>query len=128
MKQRINLAWVLILFGLALTTTGWALKLDGHAKADACIVVGNGLVFLFGALALWKLVRWLDVGLRGPLCIIVVGLLLSSLATSILAANASMALAVAGGLMAAVGTGWLLVRLNRTLDRSLPGKRRRYLA
>ncbi|GAA4025019.1 hypothetical protein GCM10022409_06240 [Hymenobacter glaciei] len=128
MKYLVNLAWILILLGLALTTAGWALKLHGHQQADTLLMAGNGLVLLFGAMALWKLVRRLDVGLRGPLGVIAAGLLISLLATSSLVASAALELALLGGSLATGGTVWLLFRLNRTLDRPLGTKQQKYSA
>src|SRR6476659_6535768 len=96
MKYLAKLAWVLILLGLALTTTGWALKLDDHQQADTYIMIGNCLVLVFGALALWKLVRWLNIDLRRPLIIIVGGLFISLLSASSLVASATTLLAVTG--------------------------------
>ena len=125
MKYPMNPAWPLILFGLVLATIGWALKLGGYPQANACIVAGNGLVLLFGAVALWILARRLDTGLRGPLGIMAAGLLVSMLAASSLVASIAMALAIAGGALATGGTVWLLVRLNHTLDGSAAAQQRK---
>ena len=126
MKHFVNSAWPLILPSLALATLGWALKLDDHRHADTCILVGTGLVLLFGAQALWKLVHWLDPGLRGPLATIAAGLLISWMATPSLTAQAALVLALAGSALSAAGTAWLLVRLNRTWDSRPASLRRKY--
>jgi hypothetical protein len=126
MRHLCNLAWLFILLGLALTTMGWAMKLRNVPLADAWIVVGTSLVLLFGALALWQLVLGLDVGLRGPLGAIAAGLLISVLAYGNLTATAVLGLALAGGLLAAMGTAWLLVRLHRALESPVSGRRHKY--
>ena len=128
MKHPSNSAWLLILFGLALTTIGWALKLGSSQQADACIVAGTGLVLFFGALALGGLVRRLDTGLRGPLATIGAGLLVSLAAATGLAASAALVLALVSGILAAAGTAWLLVRLHRTLERPASNHRHNYPA
>jgi hypothetical protein len=128
MKYSNSPAWLFILFGLALSTVGWALKLGSSQRADAFIVAGTGLVLFFGALALWALVRRLDVGLRGPLGTIAAGLLISLLAATNLAAPVAMGLAVIGGVLAATGTAWLLVRLHRTLEPPAIHHRHKYPA
>ena len=128
MKHTMNPAWPLILLGSVLTIIGWALKLGGYPQADACIVAGNGLVLLFGAVALWVLARRLDTGLRGPLGIMAAGLLISMLAASSLVAAAAPALAIAGGILATGGTAWLLVRLNSNLDRSAATRQQKHPA
>ncbi|MCI1188449.1 hypothetical protein MON38_13550 [Hymenobacter sp. DH14] len=128
MKYLVNPAWLIILLGLALTTMGWALKLDGHQQADACVWVGTGLVLLFGGFALWGLVRNLDTGLRGPLALIGASLLISLLAAAGMAPGIAFGLALVGGLLAAGGTAWLLVRLNRTLDCRAAHRQRKYPA
>ena len=117
MKHLLNPAWLLIPLSLALTATGWLLKLTGCQRADACIMVGTGLVLLYGTFALWGLLRWLDPGLHRPFAILAAGLLVSLLAASDMAAAVAPALALVGGILAAGGIGWLLIRLNRTLDR-----------
>ena len=128
MRHLCKPAWLFILLGLALTTLGWAMKLRGAPLADVWIVAGTGLVLLFGALALWQLVLGLDAGLRGPLGTIAAGLLVSVLAYSNLAAVATVGLALAGGLLATMGTGWLLVRLHRALESPISGRRHNYPA
>ena len=128
MKHLANPVWLLILLGLALTTTGWALKFDGYQQADACILLGTSLVLLFGVLALWKLVRWLDPGLHGPLGTIAAGVLVLLLEVLRLAANGAEGLALMGSLLAMAGTGWLLVRLNRAWDRTAAERRHNYLS
>ena len=124
MKYLVNPAWLLIPLSLALTTAGWVLKLWGYQRADSCIVVGTGLVLLFGTSALWELARWLDHGLRGPLTILAAGLLVSLLAAAGPAVDAAPVLALVGSILAAGGIAWLLVRLNRTLDRPSATRRR----
>ena len=97
------------------------MKLTGYHWADDCIMVGTGLVLLYGTLALWGLLRWLDPGLHRPFAILAAGLLVSLLAASDMAATVAPALALVGGMLAAGGIGWLLVRLNRTLDHPSAG-------
>ena len=128
MKYPANPAWLFIVFGLALSTVGWALKLGSSQQADAFIVAGTGLVLFFGALALWGLVRRLDVGLRMPLGTLAAGLLVSLLAAGSLAAPAALVLALVGGILAATGTVWLLVRLHRTLEPTAIHHRHKYPA
>lgn len=124
MKYLVNPAWLLIPLSLALTATGWLLKLTGYQRADGCIMVGTGLVLLYGTLALWELIRWLDPGLYRPFAILAAGLLVSLLATANLATHVASALDLAGGILAAGGVTWLLVRLNRTLDRPSSSRRK----
>lgn len=124
MKYLANPAWLLIPLSLALTAAGWGLKLAGHQRADDCIMVGTGLVLLYGTLALWKLMRWLDLGLYRPFATLAAGLMVSLLAASDLAVSIAPALDLTGGILAAGGVTWLLVRLNRTLDS--PSAKRKY--
>lgn len=128
MKYLVNPAWLLILLGLALATVGWVLKLDGCYQADFCILGGTGLVLLFGALALRKLVRWLGTGIHGPLSSITGGLLLMVLAAAVprLPSGTALGLALAGSALAAGGTAWLLVRLNQTWNRPIATLRRKH--
>ena len=127
MKYLVNPAWLLILLGLALATVGCALKLDDYHQADSCILGGTGLMLLFGALALRELVRWLGTGLHGPLSSIAGGLLLMVLAAAVpsLSPGTALGLALAGSGLAAGGTVWLLVRLNRTWNRPIAALRRK---
>jgi hypothetical protein len=122
MERRGNPVWLFILFGLALSTLGWALKLGSFRGANACIVVGTGLVLLFGTLALGKMTQGLGPSLRGPLAIIAAGLLVFLLATSNWLAATTMGWALVGSILTLAGTAWLLARLLRALNRPADGQ------
>ena len=126
MKQLAHLSWLFILLSLPVATVGWCLKLSGQAGADAYIIIGTGLVVMFCALALQQLVRRLDLPVMAPLGLFGLGLALLSLETLVqpLSQNNGFALRMLGELLAALGTGWLLIRLNRVWDQKVAALQR----
>lgn len=126
MKQLAHLSWLFILLSLLVATVGWCLKLGGQAGADTYIIIGNSLVALFCAVALHRLVRRLDLPILAPLGLFGLGLALLSLESlthPFFQAN-SFALRMLGELLAALGTGWLLVRLNRVWNQRVAALQR----
>ncbi|GAA3959597.1 hypothetical protein GCM10022407_03390 [Hymenobacter antarcticus] len=109
-----------------MATLGWYLKLAGLAGADSCIVLGTGLVVAFCALALQQLVRRLNLPVLAPLALFGLGLALLTVETLAqpLSWTASLTLRLLGELLAASGTGWLLLRLNRVWDQKVAALRR----
>ena len=126
MKQLAHSSWLFILLSLLVATVGWFLKLGGQAGADAYIIIGTGLVVVFCALALQQLVRRLGLPVLAPLGLFGMGLALLTLETLAqpLSLAASLTLRMLGELLAASGTGWLLVRLNRVWDQKVAALRR----
>ena len=126
MKQLAHLSWLFILLSLLVATVGWCLKLGGQAGADAYIIIGNSLVALFCAVVLHRLIRRLDLPILAPLGLFGLGLALLSLETlthPFFQTN-SFTLRMLGELLAAFGTGWLLVRLNRVWNQKVAALRR----
>ena len=126
MKQLAHSSWLFILLSLPVATVGWFLKLGGQAGADAYIIIGTGLVVVFCALALQQLVHRLDLPVLAPLGLFGMGLALLTFETLTqpLSLAASLTLRMLGELLAASGTGWLLVRLNRVWDQKVAALRR----
>ncbi|WP_188562891.1 hypothetical protein [Hymenobacter frigidus] len=126
MKQLAHSSWLFILLSLPVATVGWFLKLGGQAGADAYIIIGTGLVVVFCALALQRLVRRLDLPVLAPLGLFGMGLALLTFETLAqpLSWAASLTLRMLGELLAASGTGWLLIRLNRVWDQKVAALRR----
>ena len=126
MKQLAHSSWLFILLSLPVATVGWFLKLGGQAGADAYIIIGTGLVVVFCALALQQLVRRLGLPVLAPLGLFGMGLALLTFETLAqpLSWAASLALRMLGELLAASGTGWLLIRLNRVWDQKVAALRR----
>ena len=126
MKQLAHSSWLFILLSLPVATVGWFLKLGGQAGADAYIIIGTGLVVVFCALALQQLVRRLGLPILAPLGLFGMGLALLTFETLAqpLSWAASLALRMLGELLAASGTGWLLIRLNRVWDQKVAALRR----
>lgn len=126
MKQLAHLSWLFILLSLPVATVGWCLKLGGHAGADAYIIIGTGMVVTFCALALQQLMRRLDLPVLAPLALFGLGLVLLSLETLAqpLTWTSGFVLRILGELLAALGTGWLLIRLNRVWDQKVAALRR----
>ena len=126
MRQLAQFSWLFILLSLPVATVGWFLKLGGQAGADAYIIIGTGLVVVFCALALQQLVRRLDLPVLAPLGLF--GMCLALLTFETLAQPlswaASLTLRMLGELLAASGTGWLLIRLNRVWNRKVAALRR----
>lgn len=126
MKQLAQFSWLFILLSLPVATVGWFLKLGGQAGADAYIIIGTGLVVVFCALTLQQLVRRLDLPVLAPLGLFGMGLALLTFETLAqpLSWAASLTLRMLGELLAASGTGWLLIRLNRVWDQKVAALRR----
>ena len=126
MKQLAHSSWFFILLSLPVATVGWFLKLGGQASADAYIISGTGLVVVFCALALQQLVRRLDLPVLAPLGLFGMGLALLTFETLAqpLSRAESLTLRMLGELLAASGTGWLLIRLNRVWDQKVAALRR----
>ena len=126
MKQLAHSSWLFILLSLPVATVGWFLKLGGQAGADAYIIIGTGLVVVFCALALQQLVRRLDLTVLAPLGLFGMGLALLTFETLAqpLSWAASLTLRMLGELLAASGTGRLLIRLNRVWDQKVAALRR----
>ena len=126
MKHLAHSSWLFILLSLPVATVGWFLKLGGQAGADAYIIIGTGLVVVFCASALQQLVRRLNLPVLAPLGLFGMGLALLTLETLAqpLSLAASLTLRMLGELLAASGTGWLLVRLNRVWDQKVAALRR----
>ena len=114
------------MLSLPVATVGWFLKLGGQAGADAYIIIGTGLVVVFCALALQQLVRRLGLPVLAPLGLFGMGLALLAFETLAqpLSWAASLTLRMLGELLAASGTGWLLIRLNRVRDQKAAALRR----
>ena len=126
MKQLAHSSWLFILLSLPVATVGWFLKLGGQAGTDAYIIIGTGLVVVFCALALRQLVRRLGLPVLAPLGLFGMGLALLTFETLAqpLSWAASLTLRMLGELLAASGTGWLLIRLNRVWDQKVAALRR----
>ena len=126
MKQLAHSSWLFILLSLPVATVGWFLKLGGQTGADAYIIIGTGLVVVFCALTLQQLVRRLDLPVLAPLGLFGMGLALLTFETLAqpLSWAASLTLRMLGELLAASGTGWLLIRLNRVWDQKVAALRR----
>ena len=126
MKQLAHSSWFFILLSLPVAAVGWFLKLGGQAGADAYIIIGTVLVVVFCALALQQLVRRLDLPVLAPLGLFGMGLALLTFETLAqpLSWAASLTLRMLGELLAASGTGWLLIRLNRVWDQKVAALRR----
>jgi len=126
MKQLAHSSWLFILLSLPVATVGWFLKLGGQAGADAYIIIGTGLVVVFCALALQQLVRRLGLPVLAPLGLFGMGLALLTFETLAqpLSRAESLTLRMLGELLAASGTGWLLIRLNRVWDQKVAALRR----
>ena len=126
MKQLAHSSRLFILLSLPVATVGWFRKLGGQAGADAYIIIGTGLVVVFCALTLQQLVRQLDLPVLAPLGLFGMGLALLTFETLAqpLSWAASLTLRMLGELLAASGTGWLLIRLNRVWDQKVAALRR----
>ena len=126
MKQLAHSSWFFILLSLPVAAVGWFLKLGGRAGADAYIIIGTGLVVVFCALALQQLVRRLDLPVLAPLVLFGMGLALLTFETLAqpLSWAEGLALRMLGEILAASGTGWLLIRLNRVWDQKVAALRR----
>ena len=126
MKPLANLSWHLILLSLLTATVGWGLKLAGQAGADVYIIVGTGLVVAFCALVLHQLVRRLNLPVLGPLALFGLGIALLFIESPVqpLPQTGNLALRMLGELLAALGTGWLLLRLNRVWDQKIAALQR----
>ena len=126
MKQLAHSSWLFTLLNLPVATVGWFLKLGGQAGADAYIIIGTGLVVVFCTLALQQLVRRLDLPVLAPLGLFGMGLALLTFETLAqpLSWAASLTLRMLGELLAASGTGWLLIRLNRVWNQKVAALRR----
>ena len=126
MKSLANLSWLFILLSLPVATVGWCLKLGGQAGADAYIIIGTGMVVAFCALALQQLVRRLNLPVLAPLALFGLGLALLVFETLAppFSQTESFMLRMLGEILAASGTGWLLIRLNRVWDQKVAALRR----
>lgn len=126
MRQLAQFSWLFILLSLPVATVGWYLKLGGQASADAYLIVGTGLVVAFCALTLQQLVRRLALPVLAPLGLFGLGLALLAFDTLVqpLSWAGSLLLRMLGELLAALGTGWLLLRLNRVWDQKGAALRR----
>ena len=126
MKQLAHSSRLFILLSLPVATVGWFLKLGGQTGADAYIIIGTGLVVVFCALTLQQLVRRLGLPVLAPLGLFGMGLALLTFETLAqpLSWAASLTLRMLGELLAASGTGWLLIRLNRVWDQKVAALRR----
>ena len=126
MKSLANLSWLFILLSLPVATVGWCLKLGGQAGADTYIIIGTGLVAAFCALALQQLLRRLSLPVLAPLALFGLGLALLAFETlpPPFSQTESFMLRLLGETLAAAGTGWLLIRLNRVWDQKVAALRR----
>lgn len=113
-----KLLWLPILLSLGLASIGWGLKVEELPGANLLIGVGTALVAGLSMRALIHLARLAGLAVTRPLSTLCVGLamLIAFEFLGSLPEENRLALRLAGETMAAVGTLWLLITLNRRFD------------
>ena len=113
-----KLLWFPILLSLGLASIGWGLKIGALPGANLLIGVGTVLVAGLSMRALMHLARLASLAVARPLSTLCIGLAMLSAFEFLgsLPEENRLALRLAGETMAAVGTLWLLITLNRRFD------------